>query len=259
MPFHSKDGLRYYTFDLLNDAPIVHAVFTRRGGTSPFPWAELNLGASVGDAIENVAENRRRIFQALGRPVESLYDVWQVHSADVVCTRAPRGSSQHQKADAIVTDSPQITLFMRFADCVPILLYDPIHSAVGLVHAGWLGTVKRIVSVAVQAMQAAYQSKPDEVLACIGPSIGYHHYPVGSEVVGKVQEAFGEDASRLLHNHEGEVQFDLWEANHWLLNQSGVNQVEIAGICTACHPEDWFSHRAEHGQTGRFGVLIGLV
>ncbi len=260
MAFQTIDGLRYYTFDILHNAPLVHGVFTRQGGTSPAPWAELNLGGTVGDAPEHVAENRRRVFKAAGRPVESLFDVWQVHSADVVCTHEPRPlHTPHQKADVILTDTPKVTLLMRFADCVPILFYDPIHAVVGLAHSGWQGTVKRTVTAAVQAMGSNYGSKPGDIRAAIGPSIGSHHYPVGKEVVVRVEAAFGEEARRLLHNHKGEVQFDLWEANRWLLNQAGVEQVEVAGICTACHPEDWFSHRGEHGKTGRFGVLIGLT
>ena len=260
MPFQNKDGLRFYTFDIFQDTPLVHAVFTRIGGVSPFPWAELNLGSTVGDAPERVAENRRRAFQNIGRPIESLFDVWQVHSADVICTYEPRPiHAQHRKADGILTDSPQVTLFMRFADCVPILLYDPVRNVVGLVHAGWQGTVKRTVIAAVRALNDHYGSVPENILAGIGPSIGSHHYPVGGEVVERVEDEFGVAARGFLHNHTGEVQFDLWEANRWLLQQVGVKQVEIAGICTACHPEDWYSHRGEDGKTGRFGVLIGLI
>ncbi len=259
MPFRSVNGLRYYIFDILKGAPIFHGVFTRKGGISPAPWARLNLGGTVGDSAEHVSENRKRIFQCAGRPLESLFDVWQVHSADVVCTREPRPShTPHQKADVILTDSPQVTLLMRFADCVPVLLYDPEQQVVGLAHAGWQGTVKKTVAAAVETMQARYHSKPGNILAGIGPSIGPHHYPVGAEVVDQVIKTFGNDSQSLLQKQDGAVKFDLWEANRMILNQAGVNQVEISGLCTACHLEDWFSHRGEHGKTGRFGVLIGL-
>jgi hypothetical protein len=147
---------------------------------------------------------------------------------------------------------------MRFADCVPILLYDPVQGVVGLAHAGWQGTVKGIATSAVEAMQARYGSRPVDIRAGIGPSIGVHHYAVGAEVIARVRESFGEAAASFLPETNGAVQFDLWAANRFLLEQAGVFQVEVAGLCTACHPQDWFSHRAQNGRTGRFGALIAL-
>jgi hypothetical protein len=164
------------------------------------------------------------------------------------------------KADAILTDNPAVTLFMRFADCTPILLYDPRKAVVGLVHAGWLGTVKHAAAEAVKAMRAAYGSKPADICAAIGPSIGPDHYEVGLDVEVHVRYAFGPEAASLLHrNHGSKAHFDLWAANKLALNQVGVEQVEVAGLCTVCHPDDWFSHRGQKGKTGRFGALIGLV
>lgn len=260
MPFHHIDSIRYLTFNLLDSLAIPHAVFTRRGGVSPAPWDSLNVGSLVGDQPECVSENRRRSFAALGRGLDSLYDVWQVHSADVVIADAPRHGAQHRRADAILTDRPEVTLYMRFADCVPVLLVDPVRNAVGLVHAGWQGTVKKVAAVAVTAMQERYGSRPETLLAAIGPSIGPHHYPVGEEVVAQVRHAFGEQAPALLesaHDHSG-VQFDLWSANRLVLEQAGVQQIEVSAICTACHLEDWYSHRGEYGRTGRFGALIAV-
>jgi len=186
-----------------------------------------------------------------------------VHSADVVYTDQPRPvHAPHLKADAILTDRPGVGLFMRFADCVPILLYDPRRHAVGLVHAGWKGTVQRVAAAAVVAMQDRMNSRPADLMAAIGPSIGPHHYVVGPDVIARVRQAFGQDASKLLQNVDREgavgVQFDLWSANRLVLEDAGVQQIEVAGICTACHLEDWYSHRGEHGMTGRFGVLLGL-
>lgn len=259
MPFHQQDSISYYTFNLLTEARVKHAVFTRQGGVSPEPWQALNVGATVGDDLNRVAENRRRAFYAVGRSVETLYDVWQVHSADVVRADSPRPAHvPHLKADAILTDRPEVTLFMRFADCVPILLYDPGHRAVGLLHAGWKGTVSCTARAAVQAMRDQWGTRPGEILAAIGPSIGAHHYPVGPEVITQVQETFGQDAEGLLPARDGAVQFDLWAANRLVLEGSGVRHIEIAGICTACDLSNWYSHRAEHGRTGRFGALIAL-
>jgi hypothetical protein len=264
MPFHQSGTLRYYSFETLDEAGVAHGVFSRRGGISPQPWSSLNVGATVGDDPGNVQENRLRAFQAFHRPFESLFDVWQVHGTEVVCADGPRPAGQaHQKADVILTDRPGVTLFMRFADCVPIYLYDPLHQVVGLVHAGWLGTVRQAAAAAIQAMQACYDSRPQEVLAGIGPSIAAHHYEVGSEVIAQVRAAFGAEASGLLlptngAGSEDHALLDLWAANRLVLERAGVRHIEIAGICTACGLDDWYSHRAEKGRTGRFGALIAL-
>jgi hypothetical protein len=264
MPFHQAGEIRYFTFESLDDAGVNHGAITRRGGVSPQPWNSLNVGGTVGDAADRVSENRQRSFRALGRPFSSLFDVWQVHGKEVVCAAAPRRPEQaHQKADAILTDRLDVTLFMRFADCVPIFLFDPIKIVVGLAHAGWLGTVQYTAAAAVRAMQACYGSRPRDILAGIGPSIGPHHYEVGPEVVSQVQAAFGRDASTVLSPangtaQEGRALLDLWAANRIVLERAGVQRIEIAGICTACCMEDWYSHRGEKGQTGRFGALIAL-
>ena len=259
MPFHETGSLRYYTFQSFEDEGIKHGIFTRQGGVSPQPWDSLNLGGLVGDDLTNVTANRERIFDALGRPRESVYDVWQVHGNDVVCTDAPRPfTREHLKADAILTDKPSVTLLMRFADCVPIALYDPHHKVVGLVHSGWPGTVKRAAAAAVEAMKSYYDSDPVELLAGVGPSIGVDHYPVGENVIEAVQTTFGDDASALLQVNGDAIHFDLWTANQLVLEQAGVRRIEIAAICTACHTQDWYSHRAENGKTGRFGMVINL-
>jgi polyphenol oxidase len=258
MPFITSGGLRYYTFESLDEKELTHAVFTRRGGVSPAPWKALNMGGTVGDDPLRVVENRQRAFQAMNRPGDSLYDVWLVHSALVIKADQPRGDQQITQADAIITDKEGVTLFMRFADCVPLLFHDPVRNAIGLAHAGWQGTIKRAASSVVDAMQAAYGSRSQDISAAIGPSIGAHHYPVGEDVAARVRESFGEDASSLLLSQNGEVQFDLWAANRLILEEAGLRRIESSGLCTACHLEDWYSHRAECGKTGRFGVLMGL-
>ena len=262
MPFNQPENVRYFTFESLREVNITHAVFTRRGGTSPQPWESLNVGGLVGDDPARVIENRQRCFRAVGRSTETMYDVWQVHGNEVVCTDVPRPANvPHIKADAILTDRPEVTLFMRFADCVPVLLSDPRRRVVGIAHAGWLGTIRRTVAAAVNTMVEQYRSNPNDIIGCIGPSIGAHHYEVGPEVVEQVRHTFGVDAQSMLVTSNGDgqrAQFDLWAANRLILEQSGVKQIEVAGLCTACHLEDWYSHRGEAGRTGRFGVLIGL-
>ncbi len=258
MSFCHNNGIRYYTFDIF-PGTIVHGVFTRRGGVSPAPWESLNVGATVGDDRQRVIQNRTRSFEALGRHLDSLFDVWQVHSSDAVFAEAPRPPEvDHQKADIIFTDRPSVTLYMRFADCVPILLHDPQKRVVGIAHAGWLGTVRGAARSAVRAMSERYGSDPHDIQAAIGPSIGVDHYQVGADVILLVRKAFGADAGQLIEMRDGQTHLDLWSANRLQLEQAGVQQIEVAGICTACHLEDWYSHRAEKGATGRFGALIAL-
>src|ERR1700690_27564 len=258
MPFTYSNGIRYYPFDIF-PREVTHAVFTRRGGVSPEPWASLNVGGTVGDEVTRVRENRYRSFAALGRSIDSLFDVWQVHSADPVIADAPRDPEQQLiQADAGFTEKPEVTLYMLFADCVPILFYDSKQGVVGLAHAGWLGTVRGMASAAVTKMRAHYGSKPENILAAIGPSIGVDHYEIGADVISKVGESFGSDAERLIETRDGKTYLDLWSANFIQLEKSGVEKIEVAGLCTACHLDDWFSHRAERGKTGRFGAMIAL-
>lgn len=259
MPFKRVDSIQYYYFDLLQSPSLVQGIFTRLGGVSPAPWQSLNVGGTVGDERANVVENRRRVFDALRRPVESLYDVWQVHGDQVVWADSPRPlETAHIKADAILTDRPEVTLFMRFADCVPIFLHDPIRNVIGIAHAGWQGTVLQIGKVVVEAMKEKYGSQPADILAGIGPSIGPDQYEIGPEVVEKFGLSFGADASGLLSSRNGATHLNLWEANRLTLERAGVKSVQVAGICTASAVQDWYSHRKEDGLTGRFGALLAL-
>ena len=258
MAFFEEDGLRYFQFQNFPDS-IVHAVFTRQGGVSSTPWDSLNLGGSVGDAPANVRENRIRAFTALGRDPESVFDLWQVHGTQAFFASKPRQPDAHEnKGDIIFTDNPDVTLFMRFADCTPLLFSDSHLGIVGIAHAGWEGTVRGVASVAIETMCERYGSKPENIQAAIGPSIGVEHYEVGDNVIQRVRESFGKDAEALLPKVGERRHFDMWAANRIQLEKAGVPQIETAGICTACHLEDWYSHRAEKGKTGRFGALIAL-
>lgn len=256
---HSDSGLKYYTFGNLDEAGIHHGVFTRLGGVSPSPWDTLNLGGTVGDDREHIITNRERLFEVFKTPVSSLYDVWQVHSSEMKFANVPRPLDQpHEKADIIATKKVGITLFMRFADCVPIFFYDPVEKVIAIAHAGWIGTLNGIAQTAVEGLHREFGSKPSDLMVGIGPSIGPDHYQVGDEVIQKVEAKFGSDAEILLHNSEGKIQLDLWKTNELILQKCGVRQIEIAGICTACDLSEWFSHRGEKGKTGRFAALMTL-
>ena len=149
-----QNGLRYLQFDFLN---VKHAVFTRHGGVSPEPWGSLNVGGTVGDELTRVRENRNLSFLTLGCAPESIFDVWQIHSADVVCATAPRHTDDsYRQADIILTNKPEVTLFMRFADCVPLLVHDPVNGVIGVSHAGWMGTLRDVATATVNAMKASF-------------------------------------------------------------------------------------------------------
>jgi YfiH family protein len=256
MAFIQHNGIRYYQFEALQAR---HALFTRHGGVSPDPWGSLNVGGTVGDDLERVHENRVLSFQAMGCAPESIFDVWQIHSADVVCARSPRpAEDSYRQADIILTDQPDVTLFMRFADCVPIMVHDPRKGAVGLAHAGWMGTLRDVATATVEALKKNYGSNPADLVAGIGPSIGPDHYEIGADVILQVMQKYGDESQTFLKSHHGKIHFNLWEANRLALEHAGVCQIEVSGICTACNTDDWFSHRAEKGRTGRFGALISL-
>ena len=259
MQVKTAGEIHYYQFAAFDDADLAHGVFARRGGVSAGPYASLNLSVSTGDAPENVRENRLRAFHVLERDPHSVADLWLVHSADVVVADEPRGARESLgKADALVTDRTDVTLFLRFADCVPILLHDPRRPAVGIVHAGWKGTLAKIAAATVRVMTERYGSRPEDICAGIGPSIGPCHYEVGPEVVAGARAAFGEAADGLLARTNGSYHLDLWAANAHALREAGVEHVEQSELCTACRADEFFSHRAEKGKTGRFGAMIGL-
>lgn len=254
-----KNGIEILQFEQPGFIGCQHAIFTRKGGVSVGQYTSLNQGGTVGDKNENVVENRKRAFDFCKRSIESIFDVWQVHSTTVICTDRPRASDEpHLKADAIFTDNPKITLFMRFADCVPILLFDPVKRVVGIIHAGWKGTVDNIVGNAIDTIQKKYQVNPDNLIAGIGPAIGPDHYIVGDEVREQAEVTFRNNGDQFLIQKDKHTYFDLWAANKFLLHEKGIKSIESAEICTACHLDDWYSHRAEKGATGRFGALIAI-
>lgn len=259
MPFTHLENIKYFTSDLLSERYISHGFLTRQGGVSPEPWFSLNFGGTVGDDPNRVRVNHDIAFSELHLSITAIYDVWQVHGTDVAVAESPRILyQQHLKADIILTNKPGIVLFMRFADCVPIIIFDPIKRVIGLVHAGWKGTVYKAAGVAINSMIDLFKSNPVDVLAVIGPSIGPDHYVVGSNVISDVRNAFGDQSKDLLLNVNGSHHLDLWNANRLILEEAGVENIEMVELCTACNPDDWYSHRAENGKTGRFGAFIRL-
>ncbi|RPI91637.1 MAG: peptidoglycan editing factor PgeF [Chloroflexi bacterium] len=255
------NGPVYYQFEQWAGlGRLTHGIFTRLGGVSRAAWASLNLGGTVGDDREAVRENHRRVYQALGLDESRACTVWQVHSADTVLVQGPVPNRRWlARADGMVTNCPALPLTMRFADCTPILLYDPVRHAAGMAHAGWRGTVSGAAVSALHAMQSAFGTRPQDVQAGIGPSIGPERYQVGEEVVEAVRQAFGGTDGLIGRGDDGSAYLDLWAANRLALERAGVQQIEVAGICTATRTDEFYSHRAEAGRTGRFGVVMALA
>lgn len=254
-----KGSLEYYSFTAPEFDGIVHGFFTRRGGVSSSPVDSLNLGGGLGDSNANIIENRRRILNAVNRPENSVFDVWQIHSTDTIITEKARGvGEEYQKGDAIFTQNSAITLLMRFADCVPILMVHPGRRIIGIIHAGWQGTLKMICVNAVDLACNHYFTAPGDWIAGIGPSIGPDHYRIGQEVEDVGKKVFAQDFENVFLHKDGSIYMNLWEANRNLLRKAGVQEIYSMDICTACDTSSWFSHRAENGKTGRFAGLIGL-
>jgi YfiH family protein len=247
-------------FALLADAAgLMHGVTTRAGGVSPAPFDTLNLSLSTGDRPEHVDENRSRLAAAVGTTYDWLASCHQVHGARAVqVDDQPLAVLRREQADVLVTDRPGRFLSMRFADCVPVLLYDPRRRAVGLAHAGWRGTAAGAAGAAVRALTAAYGSRPGDVLAGIGPSIGPCCYDVGDEVAAQ----FDGRPGGVQRSPAGRAVLDLWSLNRDALTAAGVprEQIEVSGLCTRCHADEFFSHRAAGGgPSGRFAAVAGVA
>ncbi len=259
MQKHFVHDLAYYTFDALRATPdITHAVSTRHGGISASPFDSLNLSRFVGDADANVATNWARLHAALALDATATVDASQAQADHVALVDARHRGTRIQNVDALITRTPNLPLLLRFADCVPILFYDPVQRAVGIAHAGWRGTVLHIATRTVQALQAAFGTRPRDLIVGIAPSIGACCYQIGDEVIARVRQTFANADALLIAQPGGTTHFDLWQANAAQLRALGVEQIEIAGLCTAHHTAEFFSYRAERGSTGRFGAVIAL-
>ena len=259
MPYHDENGLRYFTLPTFDECGVKHAFFTRRGGVSPQPWSSLNVATSVGDSRENVVENRNRILHVFGKTYDSVFDTWQIHSDIVHHSETPRPVDQpHQKGDAVITSNPDVALMMVFADCVPVLFCDTKNKVIAIAHAGWQGTVKHIVKKTVEEMQKIYASTPQDIIAGIGPSICVDHYEIGEATARIVSESFPDFVDKVLVKKKEKTYFDMWLSNKLLLENLHLKSIEVAGICTACEMDDWYSHRGEAGNTGRFAAVITL-
>jgi polyphenol oxidase len=245
-------SLPVFTFDNLSRIPgVVHGITTRAGGVSEGRCASLNVSYCVGDATHNVDENLRRVAMAFDTSREGLFAAYQVHGRKVTVVNSD--TPGRPRCDVLVTTSPEKTLMLRFADCTPVLLADPQRHTVAAVHAGWRGSAVRAAGAAVEALRDLFGSVASDLVAGIGPAIGPCCYTVGEDV----RQAFSDRPDLF---NDGKL--DLWEANRQALVEAGVpaNQIEVAGICTQCESDRFFSHRANSGQlAGRFAALIRIA
>ncbi len=236
-----------------------YAIFTRQGGVSRTPYRSLNLGSTVGDDDRAVQLNNQTICEVLNISADQTVSCYQVHGADVLTIDRHNRQRMMGQADGLITADSNIYLFLRFADCTPLLFYDPVQQAVGLTHAGWRGTMQNAAGATVAAMINRLGCRAANIIAVIGPAIGACCYEVGPEVITAAEKNFGTAAGLFQSNGKpGHTHFDMAEANRRQLAESGVKQIISSNLCTACHTDKFFSHRAEKGQTGRFGVIIGL-
>jgi len=226
--------------------PYRVAFSTRLGGVSDGPFRSLNLGIRTEDDPARVVENRTRFCVAVDADPDGATMAWQRHGATVTRAR-PRGivtpGTVYDHCDGLWSDEPGRAMLLLTADCLPIAIARTDgEPAVGILHAGWRGLLAGIVAAGVRALGGV------GLAAAIGPSIGPCCYEVGDEVALPFREAFGADVVR-----DGKL--DLWTATERALRAAGVEHVDRFDLCTSCDPERFFSHRRDHGHTGRQGVM----
>ena len=238
-----------------------HCFTTRLGGVSTGIFDSLNLNFSRGDDPKCVVENFRRIGAVLGFTPEDAVNARQIHSDIVVrVNEKNRGNlavtGASPECDALITNAPGMALYVSTADCTPILLWDSVTGAVGAAHAGWKGTALAIGAKTVEAMTREFGTKPENIRAAIGPSIGFCHFETDADVPEAMLEAFGDEAKPFIRQQGNKYYVNLKEINALALRRAGVTQIEISQECTMCRPDRFWSHRVTLGQRGAQGGII---
>jgi polyphenol oxidase len=239
-------------------ARFSHGFTQRAGGVSVAPYDTMNVGFKWGDDPVAVFENRRRVLQASG--ASSLFFSKQVHGCDVavVAEDSQLEAFATKEADATVTTRPRVAVAVIVADCVPVLLADPVTGACAAVHAGWRGTVANVVGRAVEQLQIQAGARPRDILAALGPSIGPCCFEVGPDVVEGLGRCLPERSDLLKEGPRGRPHANLWQANVALLVGAGLSasKIDVLGECTHCQPERFFSFRRSGSLTGQ---MLGFV
>lgn len=244
---HEKNGLIYFTSPTIS---VPHAFSTRPGGVSQPPYDSLNLGPNRGDDHEAVLENARRFCAAMGADAESLVLSAQVHETTVrAVTEADRGKGLFRErdytADALITNVRGLSLMVFSADCGNILLWDSRTGAVGAVHAGWRGCAAGILEKTVTEMGRLYGTRPQDLHAAIGPCISRCCFETDGDVPSAMLDALGADAAPCLSRAGAKWHVDLKGLNKLWLLRAGLEEacIAVSGLCTACRPDLFWSHR----------------
>lgn len=262
----------YVTFPVLSDIPFVqHGFSTRLGGVSHGNFATMNLGSDAvhdGDTPENVMENFCRIADSIGINPQSIVISKQVHKTDIRlvddkdCGKGLFRERDYDEIDGLITNTPNVTLVTKYADCVPLFFIDTRKKAIGLTHSGWRGTVKKIGKITVERMQKEFGSNPEDMIAVIGPSICKGCYEVGEEVAKEFMVAFPLNTNNdiLVKKGNGKFLCDLWAANHLVLLEAGLKKENIhtSQLCTACNSELLYSHRKSGGKRGSLAAFLAI-
>lgn len=261
---YGANGLWYGTFTHINALGIKHGISTRFGGTSRPPFHSLNVALHTEDYDENVITNRQLFCQAIGIHSDHIVTAQQLHTDTVAVVNARgQGARDYKEAipatDALITNVPGIPLMLFFADCVPVLIVDPVQRAVGISHAGWRGTVEKITQKTILSMGVNFGTKPEDCLVGIAPSVGPCCYIVDEAVLSRLKQQFP-NWRKLVNKAGTKWYLDLWKANLVQLEEIGVKKdnIVVSGVCTACNHELFFSYRKENGLTGRIGAAIVL-
>jgi len=253
---------------LNNYCNISHFISTRHGGISIGNYASMNLGEYCGDDPEAVRYNWKSLSNVFSIPFERIFTPFQIHG-DVVRILDDEFLSLPEKeqrdslhgVDALITDVPGVCIAVTTADCVPLLLYCPDKEVIAAVHAGWRGTVQKIAVKTVEMLVHEYGCDPNQIYVGIAPSISQDSFEVGEEVVDAFR-LIGTDMAKVLNRNAetGKAHIDLWEANRLQLLSAGISsdRIEIAGICTFIHSDDFFSARRLGIDSGRMlsGIMI---
>lgn len=258
--WRERSGVKVLVCGPLEDAGFVNGFSTRLGGVSAFPESDLNLAGYDEDTADNIEENRRR-FLGVFEGEFTLTTVWQVHGDTIKVVRdAADADDTNERADAVISDLDGMLAGVKTADCVPVLIADPVSGAYAAVHAGWRGTASSIVSKAVRKMSDIYGSQPKDMIAAIGPAATCRNYEIGQDVI----DAFSgfEDSGRYFTStRPGHALVDLIAANHDQLTDAGVDmkKIFISPFCTITHTDLFFSYRIEKKKYGKTGRLLSVI
>ena len=256
---NKSDEILYMTS---SDLGVTHAFTTRFGGVSGGIFKSLNLGQNTGDEPACVRRNYELLGSALGIDPTGLIFTRQVHGTDIRYASKkdmlPVFSPVPYEADGLITAEKDVPLIIYAADCVPILLYDPVRCAIGAVHAGWRGTVRDIAGKAVEKMVRELGSDPSDIRAAIGPCISVCCYETGGDVAAAVNRALGSEAVGYVIPRGKRYHTDLKGINSLLLTRAGLKleNIAVSPECTSCSSDKYWSHRVTHGKRGSQASII---